>query len=192
MSGIDLEQEKQPISSINGQPGDSDLHPPAKDVADEQTKGTADTVTVPTSCQSESVETQQTKETTKGEGDEDKTKESQSAEMTVNGVEQSVDNQEKTEPSANVGETSVEETKPGETPEGVSDDKQVNGEGIEVGAGKESESAGESKESEPSHEPVAIETNREQGESSAESKETEPSHEPAASETKGGQGESSS
>lgn len=192
MSEVDSEQEKQPISSINGQTGNGNIQPPGKDVTDDQTppmegvKGTADTETAaPVSCQSESMEIG------KDDGVKDETKETESAEMAVNGVNPTVDHQGKSEQVEDLGESYVEETKPSETHEELSEDKQINGGDIGVEARKEGESSAKIKEAEQNYEAVAIETNGEQGEVLAESKEVEESHEPVAMETNGEQGETS-
>ena len=165
MSGIDSDQDKQPISSVNGEASDANIQCSGKDVIGNQTtpvegiKEAAETDSAPASCQSESKETKI--------DDEDKSKDSSNTEMTVNGVGQPVDDQEKSEPSENLGERSGEEAKPSESRGEPTGDEQVNGEGAE--AGKE----GESKEAEPSTETVAIETNGEQGKSSGENQECE-------------------
>ena len=182
MSGVDSEQEKQPISSVDG---DNSLHSPGKEAKEEWTlsvedkNSTAETETLPVSCHNESVEV------AKVEGDEDKTKEDLGGKMTVNGVNQFVDDQKNSEQSENLGESRVVETKPSETHQEVLDDKQVNGESSEVVAGNE----GESKEAEQSDENVTMETNGEKVETSAKNKEAEQSQEAVTMDTYGEQGE---
>lgn len=182
MSGIDSEQDKQPFSSVNGEASDDNIQCSGKDVVGDQTtpaEGIKDAT--PVSCQSES------KETIKD--DEDKSKDCNRAEMTVNGIGQSVGNQEKIEPSENLGETSGEKAKPSESHGEPAGDEQVSGEGIEAEAGKEGESSAESKEAEPSTETVALETNGEQGKTSDENQECEQSVEAVAMDTTSKEGD---
>ena len=182
------EQEKQPISSINGEAGDANANFPGKDVTGGQAtpvegikEAAAETDAAPVSCQSNSEETKK--------DDDDESKDSNGAEVAVNGVGQSVDKQEKSEPSVNLGESSGEEAKPSESQGELPSDEQVNGEGIEADAGKEGESSAENKEAGLSPETVAIETNGEQGKSLGENKECEQSLEPVAMDTSSKEGD---
>lgn len=149
MSGVDSEQDKQPISSVNGQSRDNDTVSPGKEDLKDHTppteglKGTSDT---------------ETKAIVSGHGEEarspkeglneDETKDSYSPEMTNGEMAGSHENE-------NEGESFVVENKTDETPEEVLDNKQVNN-GLEaaeienemVEAGKEVEKAAEQSEPE--------------------------------------------
>lgn len=161
MSATDAEQEKQPISSINGQA----VNIPGKDVSDQQTpsvegiKGAAEVETI--------------------KDDVGKTVELKSEQTLVNGVDQSVDRKEEGEPSENVRESSVKDTKPIEMQGEQWDEKNINGEGVKVETVKEGERSGECKDPEPSPEAVVGESNRDLSETSNESKKSEPSDDPA-------------
>ncbi|XP_068698174.1 uncharacterized protein [Montipora foliosa] len=168
MSGLDTHLEKQPISPINGQTGDINKDSSAKGVIDkhlaalEGTKETIDTETFLASCHGELGE--------RIKDNEDKVKES-NKEMAVNGIEESVGEQEKGLPWC--GASHVEETKHFETCNDLEDGKQVDSEGGDVETGMEDGNAAGSKDPEPKTEVVAMETKEEQGQSSTESKERE-------------------
>ena len=116
MSGVDSEQEKQPISSVNGQSGDDDVGSPAKEGPENHTppteglKGSSDTETT-AFVTNHSEEVQSPKEGV----NEDETKDPQNPEIT-NGHDE----------NEKEGESSVVENKPDETSEEVLDNKQVN------------------------------------------------------------------
>ena len=168
MSALDTCLEKQPISPINGQTGDINKDSSAKGVTDkhlaalEGTKETVDTETFLASCHGEL-----------GEGikdNEDKVKES-NKETAVNGIEESVGEQENGLPWS--GASHVEETKHSETCNDPEDGKQVDSEGGDLETGMEDGNAAGNKDPEPKTEVVAMETKDEQGQSSTESKERE-------------------
>lgn len=155
MSGVDSEQDKQPISSVNGHSGDNDAVSPGKEDPKDYTpsidglKGTSDTETTAI-VSGHSEEAQSPKEGL----NEDETKDSHSPEMTNGEITGSHENE-------NEGESSVVENKTDETPEEVLDNKQVNN-GLEaaeienemVEAGKEVEKAAEQSEPEKNNDAV--------------------------------------
>lgn len=153
MSGVDSEQDKQPISSVNGQTSDNGTVSPKKDGNETET-------TAVVSCQSEATESK------KDNGDKDETKDSQSPEIITNG--ESAEGHENGEVSEKVEESSVVENKPDETPEEVIDSKQGN-DVVEVGIGsevveaeKEVEKAAEESIPEKSNVPAATSADAEQ------------------------------
>lgn len=169
MSGVDSEQDKQPISSVNGQTSDNGTVSPLKDGEEEHAtsteglKGTAETeTTAAVSCQSEATEPEK-------EGDKDETKDSQSPEIITNG--EPVKGHENGEVSQKAEESSVVENKPDETAQEVLDSKQVN-DGVEVvgvenevtEAEKEVEKAAEESIPEKSNGPAATAADGEQNE----------------------------
>lgn len=130
MSGVDSEQDKQPISSANGETIYNDKAALKKDTAEDHAsstdglKGTAETETkADVSCESEATET-------KEDGD-DKTKDSQSPEIVANG--ESAKGHQNGEVSEKVEESSVAEKKTKETPEEGVESKQVDDEVKAVG-----------------------------------------------------------
>lgn len=163
MSGVDSEQDKQPISSVNGQSGDNDIVSPGKEgpeddsqSATEGLKGTLETETTAV-VSSHSEEAQSSKEGV----NEGETKDSQGPEITNGEIAEGHENKK-------VVESSAVENKPDETQE-VLDSKQVN-DGVEtadienemVEAGKEVEEAVEQSEPEKSDDPVTAVADGEQ------------------------------
>ena len=181
MSGVDSEQDKQPISSVSG---GSDLHSPGKEVSEdhnppvEEIRGISEKETV-------SVHQGETREEAKDDKSEDKEEKSPVAEVTVNGIELPVDDQKESEVSDNLGDTSTEK-KPSETQQEILDDKHVKRESVEEDAGKEND---EHKESEVSVETVAMETKKDQDETSGDVKEPEGSPTTRVAEGSGEQAE---
>ena len=148
MSGVDTEQDKQPISSVNGQSGDNGTVLPGKEDPKDHTppteglKGTCTSETETTAIASGHSEDAQSPK----EGlNEDETKDSHNPEMTNGEIAGGHENK-------NEDESSVVENKTDETREEILDNKQVNN-GLEaaeienemVEAGKEVENhAGQS------------------------------------------------
>lgn len=180
MSGVDSEQDKQPISSVSD---GSDLHSPGKDVLEdhsppvEEIRGISEKETV--SVQGE------TREEAKDNNSEDKEKKSPVVEVTVNGIDLPVDDQKESEVSGNLGDTSTEK-KTSETQQEMLDDKRVKSESVEEDAGKEND---EHKESEVSVETVAMEPKEGQDETSGDVKEPEGSPTTRVAEGSGEQAE---
>ena len=159
MSGVDSEEDKQPISSVNGQSGDNDTVSPKKEDLEDHTpsteglKGISDTETTGVVLR----HSEEARSANEGVN-EDETEDSQSPEIT-NG-----DHENKKE-----GESSVVESKPDETPKEVLDNKQVTN-GMEaadvenevVEAGKEAQKAAEQSEPEKSDEAVTAVADEEQ------------------------------
>lgn len=180
MSGVDSEQDKQPISSVSD---GSDLHSLGKDVLEdhsppvEEIRGISEKETV--SVQGE------TREEVKDDNSENKEEQSPVAEVTVNGIDLPVDDQKKSEVSDNLGDTSTEK-KTSETQQEVLDDKHVKSESVEEDAGKDND---EHKESEVSVETVAMETKEGQYETSGDVKEPEGSPTTRVAEGSGEQAE---
>lgn len=180
MSGVDSEQDKQPISSVSD---GSDLHSPGKDVLEdhsplvEEIRGISEKETV--SVQGE------TREEVKDDNSENKEEQSPVAEVAVNGIDLPVDDQKKSEVSDNLGDTSTEK-KNSETQQEILDDKHVKSESVEEDAGKEND---EHKESEVSVETVAMETKEGQDETSGDVKEPEGSPTTRVAEGSGEQAE---
>lgn len=183
MSGVDSEQEKQPISAVSD---GSDLHSPGKEVSEdhsppvEEIRGISEKETV--SVQSE------TREEAKDDNSEDKEEQSPVAEVTVNGIDLPVDDQKESEVSDNLGDTSTEK-KTSETEQEMLDDKHVKSESVEENAGTEND---ELKESEVSVETVAMETREGQDETSGDVKEPEVSPTTRVAEGGGEQAEATS
>lgn len=155
MSGADSEQDKQPISSVNGQTGENgaETHTPSA----EGLKGTSETETAAVvSCHSEATES------ANDVGDEDKTMDSQGLVtiIIING--ESAEGHENGELSEKVGENFVVENKPDETPEQVSEEVVASIENQVIEAGKEVEQPTGSSEPEKSIDSVAAEANGEQ------------------------------
>lgn len=159
MSGVDSEQEKQPISSVNGQSGDNDVGSPAKEGPENHTppaeglKGSSDTETT-AFVTNHSEEVQSPKEGVNA----DETKDSQNPEIT-NGHNE----------NEKEGESSVVENKADETSEEVLDNKQVNNdmevadvENEMVEAKKEVKKAAEQSEAGKSNDTVTAVADREQ------------------------------
>lgn len=159
MSGVDSEQEKQPISSVNGQSGDDDVGSPAKEDPEDHTppteglKGSSDTETT-AFVTNHTEEVQSPKEGV----NENETKDSQNPEIT-NGHNE----------NEKEGESSVVENKADETSKEVSDNKQVNNdmevadvENERVEAEKEVEKAAEQSEAGKSNNTVTAVADGEQ------------------------------
>ena len=156
MSGVDTEQDKQPISSVNGQSGDNGTVLPGKDDPKNHTppteglKGTSETETSAIAS-GHSEDTQPPKEGL----NEDERKDSHNPAMTNGEIAGGHQNK-------NEDESSVVENKTDETPEEVLDNKQVNN-GLEaaeienemVEAGKEVEKAADQSEPEKNSDVVA-------------------------------------
>jgi len=157
MSGVDSEQDKQPISCVNGQAGDSDTGSAGKGETEDHTpsneglKGIADTETTA------GEEAQSPKE-----GVNEDAKDSQSPEITNGEIAGGHENEKE-------GESPVAENKLDETPKKVLDKKQINN-GVDtadienemVEAGKEVEKAAEQNEPEKSNDIVTAEEDEEQ------------------------------
>ena len=156
MSGVDSEQDKLPISSVNGQSGDNDVVSPGKEDPKDRTppskglKGTSDTETTAI-VSGHSEEAQSPKEGL----NEDEAKDSHSPEIMNGEIAGSHENE-------NEGESSIVENKTDETPEEVLDIKQVDN-GLEaaeienemVEAKKEVEKAAEHSEPEKNNDAVS-------------------------------------
>lgn len=180
MSGVESEQDKQPISSVSD---GSDLHSPGKDVLEdrsppvEEIRGISEKETV--SVQGE------TREEVKDDNSENKEEQSPVAEVTVNGIDLPVDDQKESEVADNLGDISTEK-KTIETQKEILDDKHVKNESVVEDAGKEND---EHKESEVSVETVAMETKKDQDETSGDVKEPEGSPTTRVAEGSGEQAE---
>ena len=163
MSGVDSEQDKQPISSVNGQSGDNDAGSAGKEETEDHTpsteglKGVSDTETTAI-VSGRGEEAQSPKEGV----NEDEAKDLQGPEITNGEIAGGHENEKE-------GESPVAENKLDETPEEVLDNKQVNN-GVEaadienemVEAGKEVEKAAEQNEPEKSNEVVTAVEDEEQ------------------------------
>ena len=171
MSDVDSEQEKQPISSLNGQSGDNDTVSPKKEDPEDHTpsteglKGTSDMETTAI-VSGHGEEAQSPKEGV----NENETKNSEITNGEIAGGHE----------NENEGESSVEENKPDETPKEVLDNKQVNN-GMEaadienemVETGREVEKAAEQSEPEKNNDAVTAVANGEQNKVKAEPVEVE-------------------
>ena len=139
MSGVDSEQDKQPISSVNGQTGDNGAEDHAPTA--EGLKGTAETeTTAAVSCQNEATDLE------KNGGAKNGTTVSQSPEIITNG--ESAKGHENGEVSEKAEENSVLENKTDEPP----DENEV------VEAEKEVEKAAEESVPRESNGPAVITT----------------------------------
>lgn len=179
MSGVDSEQDKQPISSVSD---GSDVHSPGKEVSEDHNPPVEKIRSI---SEKETVSVQsETREEAKDDNSEDK-EQSPVAEVSVNGIDLPVDDQKESEVSDNLGDTSTEK-KPSETQQEILDDKHVKSESVEEDAGKEND---EHKESEVSVETVAMETKEGQDETSGDVKEREGSPTTRVAEGSGEQAE---
>ena len=180
MSGVDSEQDKQPISSVSdgselrslGEEVSEDHSPPVEEI-----RGISEKETV-------SVQIK-TREEAKDDNSEDKEEQSPVAEVTVNGIDLPVDNRKESEVSDNLGDTSTGK-KNSETQQEILDDQHVKSESVEEDARKEND---EQKESQVSVETVAMETNEGQDETFSEVKEPEGSPTTRVAEGSGEQAE---